>query len=373
MGKRILITSTDLMMVQFLIPHVENLAENGFEVEIACSEVGGRMDEIRKKLEGVVEAVHVVRLVRSPVSLGNFRGYGDMKRVIESGHYDIIWTNEPVMGVVTRLAAQKARKNGTKVLYMVHGFHFHNGGPKFDWAVYYPIERLMASKADLICTINKEDYGRAKRFNVKRVEYIHGIGMNTDRLRLARGETDIRTELGLDKKAFVVLSIGELNTNKNQKTIIQAIAKLEAPDIHYILCGKGDQLENLQGMAKTYGIQDKVHFLGYRKDVVDICSQADVYVMPSRREGLGIAALEAMYCGMPLVTSNVQGLVDIVEDGRSGYICDPDDVEGFARSILKIKENNALRTAMGEHNKAAVRPFCIEAVRDEVFRLIKSI
>ena len=121
MSKRLLITSTDLMMVQFLIPHVIYLSENGFEVEIACSDVGGRMDEIREKLKGVVKDIHIVRLVRSPASPTNFKGYGDMKKVINRGNYDVIWTNEPVMGVVTRLAARKARKNGTKVIYMVHG------------------------------------------------------------------------------------------------------------------------------------------------------------------------------------------------------------------------------------------------------------
>ena len=96
MHKRILITSTDLMMIQFLVPHVINLAENGFDVEIACSEVGGRMYEIREKLKDYVKMIHVVRLVRSPVSPTNFTGYQDMKKVISKGNYDIIWTNEPL-------------------------------------------------------------------------------------------------------------------------------------------------------------------------------------------------------------------------------------------------------------------------------------
>ena len=133
-----MITSTDLMMIQFLVPHVICLSRNGFEVEIACSEVGGRMAEIREKTAGYVKAVHEVRLVRSPASLKNFQGYGDMKKVIRNGGYDVIWTNEPVMGVVTRLAARQARKHGTKVVYMVHGFHFFKGASKLNWMLYYP-------------------------------------------------------------------------------------------------------------------------------------------------------------------------------------------------------------------------------------------
>ena len=111
MTKCILITSTDLMMVQFLVPHVINLSENGFHVEIACSNVGGRVEEIRNKLKNYVKKIHIVRLKRSPLAPVNFAGYHDMKRIINTGHYDLIWTNEPVMGVVTRLAARSARKN----------------------------------------------------------------------------------------------------------------------------------------------------------------------------------------------------------------------------------------------------------------------
>ena len=136
MNKRLLITSTDLMMVQFLIPHVIHLSQNGFDVEIACSDVGDRMDEVREKLKDSVKAIHVVRLVRSPASPTNLKGYGDMRKVIENGNYDIIWTNEPVMGVVTRLAARDARKRGTKVRYMVHGFLFYKGAPKPYWLTF---------------------------------------------------------------------------------------------------------------------------------------------------------------------------------------------------------------------------------------------
>ena len=373
MGKRILVTSTDLMMIQFLVPHVINLEENGFEVEIACSEVGGRMEEIRQKLDGYVKAIHTVRLVRSPASPGNLKGYRDMKRVIDTGHYDIIWTNEPVMGVVTRLAARKVRKKGTKVLYMVHGFHFYTGAPMLNWIVFYPIEKFMASKADMIVTVNQEDFRRAQKMNVKQVEYIHGIGINTERLTANGQQKDIRKELGLRGDDFLILSVGELNDNKNQKTIIRALALLRDPQIHYILCGVGKRLERLKKQAAELHLEENVHFLGYRKDVVDICSQSDVYVMPSHREGLPVASLEAMYCGLPLVTSNIRGLVDVMENGVSGYLCEPDDTKAFANAIATLKADTNLRKKMSERNREAVLPFCAENAKREVLCLINNI
>lgn len=373
MAKRILVTSTDLMMVQFLLPHIMNLSENGYEVEIACSVVGGRIDEIREKLNGYVKKIHTVRLVRSPINPINFKGYGDVKQIINNGHYDIIWTNEPVMGVTVRLAARKVCKNGTKVMYMVHGFHFYKGAPLLNWMVYYPIERMMAPKADLITTINREDYKRAQNFKVKRVEYIHGIGINTERLTKSENAVNLRSELGLAEDDFIVISVGELNKNKNQKVIIKAVAQLNDPQIHYVLCGKGDQLENLKKLVKKCGIESYVHFLGYRKDVVDLCSQADVFAMPSKREGLPVASLEAMYCGLPLVNSNIRGLEDVTENGKSGFTCAPDDIIAFADGIERLKTDTVLRDQTKSFNLEMVKNFCVSETKNEVITILDSL
>ena len=372
MAKRILITCTDSMMKQFLEPHVINLVEHGYEVEMACSEVLNRFDEVVNDLSHLVK-IHKVSLQRSPMSPQNLKGYSEMREIIDRGNYNLIWTNEPVMGVITRLAAQKARKRGTKVLYMVHGFHFYKGAPLLNWLLWYPAECFMASKTDVICTINREDYARAIKMPVTRVEYIHGVGINTDRLHPSENRTDIRKELGIPESSFLVLSVGELNKNKNQQVIIRAIAELHDSQIHYILCGKGDQKNALEALARKLGVTENIHFLGYRMDVVDICSQADVFAMPSKREGLPVASLEAMYCGLPLVNSNIRGLSDVTEDGVSGYVYKPDDILGFAEGIRKIKDFRIRSDDMANRNKNEVRSFCISETLKEVSSMIGKI
>ena len=372
MAKRILITCTDSMMKQFLEPHVRNLAENGYEVEIACSEVLNRMTEVRQDLERLVP-VHQLHLKRSPLAVSNARGYRELKKLIDSGRYDLIWTNEPVMGVVTRMAARKARKQGTRVMYMVHGFHFYKGAPLPNWMLFCPVERMMASKADCICTINREDYARARKMRTPRAAYIHGVGIDTDRLRPGENPTDLRNELGLPKEAFLVLSVGELNASKNQQVIIRAIARMKDPAIHYVLCGKGDQRQNLEVLARELDIADHIHFLGYRKDIADICRQSDVFALPSRREGLPFAAMEAMYCGLPLVNSGIRGLTDITEDGVSGYICDPDDTERYAGSIRKLKNAPEDRSRMGERNQKTVEAYTAARTKQEILQLIREL
>lgn len=373
MVKRILVTSTDLMMVQFLIPHIKNLSDNGYQVDIACSDVGGRMEEIRDELSSIVSEIHVVRLLRGPASIKNLQGYFDMKTVIKAKHYDIIWTNEPVMGVVTRLAARHTRKKGTKVIYMTHGFHFFVGAPKLNWLIYYPIEKIFSRFSDMIIAINHEDYKIAKKFHAKDVRYIHGIGVNSDRLNIETMKTNIRDELKLPDAAFLLLSAGELNDNKNHSIILRALKLLKDESIHYLICGKGELLEQLQKFTRDLKIEKQVHFLGYRKDVVEICAQADIFLFPSHREGLGLAPLEAMYSGLPLITSRIRGPQDFMEDGRTGFMCDPDDELAFMQAIKQLKTNDELRIRCGLHNKNVVIPFLLDNVKNEILKIFNTL
>lgn len=371
--KKILITATDIMMIQCLVPHVRNLREQGFRVEIACSQVGGRMDDVGNALSGIVEAIHTVRLERSPASPRNLVGFRDMRRLLEENHYDIIWTNEPVMGVITRLAARKARKTGTKVVYMCHGFHFFSGASKINWLIFYPVERLMAHFCDVIVTINREDEALARSFHTGRVEFIHGIGVNTERLGMPDEHSSIRRELHLTEEDFLVLSVGELNENKNHQVILQALAQLRDDRIHYVLCGKGRRLKHLQRLVKDKKLEANVHFLGYRRDVAQIYPQVDIFAFPSRREGLGLAALEAMYCGLPVIASNTRGIRDYMVDGKSGFLSDAENALGFADAIRILKEDATLRKCCGAYNRETVKAFCLEQVKDEVLALFKEL
>lgn len=372
MGKRILITSTDLMMIQFLVPHVENFAEHGYEIEIACSNVGGYIEEIKKRLKNSVKAVYTVSLVRSPFSLSNIKGYRELRKIILDGAYDIIWTNEPVMGAVTRLVARQSRKNGTRIVYMVHGFHFYSGAPIMNWVLFYPIERILSAFTDYIITLNNEDFKRAKKFPVKHVYYIHGIGADTDRLKKDTVNQDIRKKLQIPEQAFLILSVGELNANKNQKIIIDALSILQDKDIYYVLCGSGKNLKNLQAQSRRYNLQNNIRFVDYRRDIINFYDQADVFVLPSYREGMPIALLEAMYCGVTPVTSDIRGVRDVMKDGITGVICDPKDSKAFAEAIKNLKEDKRLRKGYGENSRKAVKPYMLSLVKDKILGIFES-
>ena len=179
--KRILLTCTDLMAVQFFTEHIKFWHENGYCVDLACSPVGGRVGELVEFFGGIENgSIKTVDLNRSPFKMSNLKGLLQLIKIAKKEHYDNVVTNEPVMGLLTRLAF--ANKKGTKVTYIAHGFHFYKGGPKLNNLIYKAIEGFAAHFTDILVTINKEDFEAAKKFGLKKngaVYHIPGIGVST--------------------------------------------------------------------------------------------------------------------------------------------------------------------------------------------------
>ncbi len=372
--KKILITSTDLMMIQFLVPHVRHLHENGFSVEIACSEVGGRMNEVRGALEEATDAIHCVRLERNPVSPRNLLGYRDMRRLLEENQYDIIWTNEPVMGVVTRLAARDARKSGTRVVYMCHGFHFFKGASVPNWLLFYPVERVMSRFCDAIITMNEEDYQRAKTFHAKQIYKIPGVGVDAARFlsKITPEErSSKRAELGIPEDAFFLLSVGELTKRKNHEVILRALHKLQDPGIHYVVCGKGNLQPKLEALVQELGLSGQVQFPGYRTDLSVIYHCADCFVFPSVHEGLPFALMEAMASGLPIICSRIRGNVDLIDAPQGGILCDTFSCEQFCTALEQIRTVD--QNSIAEYNNCKLIEFYLDNTKILIHKLMQEL
>ncbi|NLY37220.1 MAG: glycosyltransferase, partial [Tissierellia bacterium] len=181
-----------------------------------------------------------------------------------------------------------------------------------------------------------------------------------------------RRELGISEEAFMILSVGELNKNKNHEVIIRAIARLKKKDIHYVICGKGILDKYLRELSNELEIEDQVHILGFRDDVPDLCNIADIFAFTSYREGLGLSALEAMACRLPIITSNIHGIVDYSTNELTGYNYKPNDIEGFSEAIVKLYEDDKLRKEFGENSFEVAKNFSLEIVLEDLLRLYGS-
>lgn len=362
MAKILMTATVQSHIAQFHKPVIRMLQEMGHQVEVAAAN-NLHLKENLTLTEP--DAIHEVKFSRSPFSLQIFPAYRQLKKVIEAGEYDIVHCNTPVAGILSRLACRKLRKQGKiKVLYEAHGLHFFKGGPKSGWLIWYPIERFFSRFADMMVLINKMDYTLVKeKFHTPMVRRIPGIGVNLSQFK-DLGNGDLRQELSLPEDTPIVVSVGELNENKNHKTVIRAISQMENKQAHYCIAGNGPLLQELTALTQQLGVSDRVHFLGYRRDVPIILRQADVFVLPSQREGLGMAAIEAMSCGLPLVSSNRHGINDYSIEGVTGYKHHPLDSQGFAGSLDKILSDDELRREMGEKCKEIAQEFTLEASLD---------
>ncbi len=299
---------------------------------------------------------------RFPFKPNNIKAFFALRKIIKREQFDIIHCHTPSGGVLARLAAIGAKKKGCRVMYTAHGFHFFKGAPLVNWLVYFPIEWVCSFFTDTLITINKEDYSFAKKhMHAKEIEYIPGIGVDVEKYKSINVDREkMRIELGIPAESFAVLSVGELNDNKNHEVVLRAIAGLDRKDIVYVICGEGDKREYLKNLAIELGMSDRLFLLGYCDDIPGITKCCDIFAFPSKREGLSLALLEAMAAGLPCVVSGIRGNLDLIADGKNGYLCNPLAVNEFAEKINALIEDVDLRTSFSAVVIKSAEKFSIE-------------
>lgn len=313
--------------------------------------------------------IHQIDFIRAPYHPGNKKAYVQLKTLIENEQFDFMHCNTPIGGVVGRLLGKKCKV--PKVIYQVHGFHFYKGAPLLNWMLYYPVEKWLARYTDALITINQEDFEFAKNKLKLRgngnVYYVPGVGIDTSQYNRDVELRDAkRIELNIPSDAFVLISVGELNANKNNRVIVSALEQLECNNIHYVLCGVGGLESVLKKQADEAGLHENIHFLGYRNDVKELYGMADCFVMPSFREGLSRSIMEAMASGLPCIVSKIRGNVDLVVEGEGGYLCDTNDVSAYAEKLNILANDLSMREKMGANNLIAIKKFNVETVTEEL-------
>lgn len=366
MKKVLFVASITRHINTFHIPYLKYFNEKGYEVHVASNGT-----EAIKYCDKHFD----IEFERSPLKPQNIKAYKKLKNIIDDGEYDIIHCHTPVASVITRLAAKKQRKRGTRVIYTAHGFHFFKGAPIKNWIIYYTIEKYLSKHTDTLITINEEDYEIAKKkFKAKQIEHIHGIGVDPDRFEFDMSNIDrdnIRDNFTVGPLDFLLMYAAELNENKNQIMLINAMKTLakEYPNIKLILAGDGVYKERFEKEIRENFLQSNIFLLGHRTDIPELLKISDLYVATSRREGLPVNILEAMISGLPLVVTNCRGQRELVEDGKNGYIVEINDVDALVEKIKNIYLDSRIRAQVTNNAKENIDKYLISNVFEEMKKI----
>lgn len=352
MKKMLMVASVPSMIGQFNMDNISVLQELGYKVYVACDFKDRSVwdEERTSKFKGELRKKGIryyqIDFARSPFNIKkNIAAYKQMYSLVRKKRFDLVHCHTPVASAIARVVAHKLH---VKTIYTAHGFHFYKGASWKNWMFFYPVEKFLSHWTDVLITINKEDYQRAKKnFCAKKVVYVPGVGVDTDKFHSFLIDADAkRRELGVSNTDIMFLSVGELSNRKNHEVVIRAIKELNNPDIKYFICGKGELEGYLINLIKESGLESQVKLPGYRTDVSELCQAADLFVFPSRQEGLPVALMEAIACQTPVLCSNIRGNTDLVKDKMCMF--DENNLEDLVQHLEKITKGGQPRVVMKE-------------------------
>ncbi len=352
---------------------IKELIDEGNTVDIATNTDIKDVPDFYKDLNC---KVYKLSCQRTPFSFKNIKVIKEIKEIVNNNNYDIVHCHTPIVSLYTKLACKKYRKQGGKVVYTCHGFHFHKKSSFKDWMLYYPAEKCSAHLCDMIITICKEDFNIANKMKVKSVKYIPGVGIDVNKIeKITINRNEELQKLSLPKDAFIIASTGELSKRKNFSVIIKAIAQLKNNNIYYLICGEGNKRHELSKLAVDLNVSKNVIFLGHiqHDEVIKICHLADIGAIPSLIEGLGLAGLEYMASGKPIIGSNVHGINDYLINGKTGISCEPKNIDAFAKAIMLLKDDKEFYMQCSENAKNMSLNFDYKISNDIMKNIYKEV
>lgn len=292
----------------------------------------------------------------------NHEAFQELDALLEKLKPHLLHCHGTIAGRYGRKAAEKQQ---IPVFYTAHDFRVYRGCTLAERLFFSAWECRYSRVTDVMFTVCPEDAAYAeKRLHAKKIISLPDVGLDYDKYATPkRNRTEIRHELHIPEDATLLLSVGTLRMQKRIRVVLQAMTRLrELKNLHYVICGEGPDLLFLQKLAQKLHLTERVHLLGYRTDIPDLLGAADIFCMPSRREGCGMAALEAMAAGLPLITVHSHGTKVYAENGEGAFCLKGDLVASCAEAIAQLEENKLLRKQMGAYNRAAAKAFSSEGM-----------
>lgn len=258
---------------------------------------------------------------------------------------------------------------------VVH-FHIEPSAEEIDWTLKSPPAHIVACAKYITKSIKAALDTRSISVPVTTVPN----AVDLDRF-IPGDVAGARSRLGLKTDSFVILMLGNLAPHKGQDTTLRAVDLLvrRGMTVECWLVGEdrtpGGQYErDLRSLCVDLDLIDRVRFLGFRQDAPELLQAADAFVLPSTHEGLPLSVLEAQAARVPVVGSTIPGILEVVEDGKTGFVVPADDFIGYADRLQTLFQNHALRNQLTEAAAAQVsREHSWSTLEDRVFEVYRSL
>ncbi len=325
---------------------------------------------------GAVVPILITRLGRKMRPLNDLLAFGEMYREIRNGRYTIVHTHSSKAGILGRWAAWLA---GVPIIvHTPHGHVFYGYYGRIPSYLFILLERLTARITDKIITLTEQGIQEHVDRRIAPREKFISIHSGVDLTWFTEPHPDpsvTRKHLGLSLDGQVVGSVGRLEPVKGYDTFLRAAALLRArqPTPHFLLAGEGEEESRLKHLARELRVEDRVLFLGWQKEIPDILSALDLFVLPSRNEGMGRTLVQAMAMGKPIVATRVGGVPEVLGEGEAGLLVPPDDPVQLAQAIEQLLDDTELARKLGEAGKRRAPAYSAERMVAQIESLYESL
>lgn len=293
------------------------------------------------------ESVHQIDWSRNVLDPSNLaRAASQIRQFVDNEHFDVVHVHTPIAAFITRFAL---RKSPVPLVYTAHGFHFYEGGTRGKNLIFRTLERIASRWTSHLITINSEDQMAAERYHLagsNGMTNMGGVGVDLAEFpRRTRethqaGKIQLAQSLGIKPDEYVALMVARIDANKRQLDAIQAIhdANSNAFPVHLVLAGTGsaEDEQKCHHLVQSLNLADKVHFLGYRSDVLELLTAADVFLLISDREGLPRSIMEALAVGTKVIATDIRGSSDLLVN-NAGLLIPTRHPERLAQALIESR------------------------------------
>jgi glycosyltransferase involved in cell wall biosynthesis len=335
---------------RIILPLGQIAQAEGWHVDILTTDPVFK-EAVRQYGLGLVNLDVIRREIRPLWDMG---GLFRLHRFLREQPYHIVHTHTSKAGFVGRLAARLA---GVPVIvHTAHGFAFHEGSPVATRRIYSALERVASRWCDRIISVSEFHRTWAIELGMctprKIVAIPNGVA-EAPRNRDVRVH-ELRRQLGAADGELVILSMARLAEDKGLEYLIEAATLLPQTErrIHVIIAGDGPDRGRLEQLAGSLGIMDRVKFLGFRRDVGDLLAASDLVVLPSLREGLSIALLEAMAAAKPIIATSIGSQREVTSHADMARLVPPADAQALSEAIQRLAGDQALMDHLGTNARA---------------------